>query len=721
MQKLMRTTRPLRSRAACSYAVGVLLFAATAIALSAPVLGTSQSSHAATGALSASIADPAAFHDATPPGMLGLTDTSIAWGDYDNDGLLDLLLIGQAASAVTRLYHNDGGGAFHDATPPGVPAAYRGTVAWGDYDNDGLLDFFIHAYSPGTGYMSKLYHNDGGGAFHDATPPGPAGGMDGTVTWADYDNDGLRDFLVGGFNGGAGGKSTRLYHNDGGGAFHDATPAVLPRLAGASIAWGDYDNEGYLDLLITGEGGTTGILSKLYHNDGAGAFHDTTPPGLPGLDYGTVAWGDYDNDGLLDFLLKGSGAPGYVSRIYHNDGGGAFHDVTQAGLLGLTLGDAEWGDYNNDGLLDLAITGSRNTGYFSKLYRNSGGGQFVDVTPLDWPGTQLGSVSWADFDNDGRLDLLLTGTTAGFTYITRLYHNDAPLANTPPSAPGDLTVSGVTTSSVVLGWSAAADTETAAAGLSYNLRVGTSPGAADVVGPMANTGVPTQPNGLRRIPALGPARPSLSTSLRSLAPGTTYYWSVQAIDSAWAGGPFAVEGQFTTDAPPTPTPTVANFVGHVTWQSIPQNNTRSILPITLTLKLGSGEANYPQQNTDASGFFTVSVGNLAPGTYSWRAMGPDGVSGANGSPGFLANCGQIVLTGAQRTDAELGTMSGGDADNNNIINALDFNIVKLDFGISDRWRADFNNDGVVNSSDFNILKVNFGHAGCGAALRSWRP
>src|SRR5207244_7099955 len=108
------------------------------------------------------------------------------------------------------------------------------------------------------------------------------------------------------------------------------TPSSVPAMAGASVAWGDYDSDSLLDLLITGEGGTTGILSKLFHNDGGGAFHENTSPGLPSLDYGSVAWGDYDNDGLLDFFLKGTGAPSTVSRIYHNDGGGAFHNVTQA-------------------------------------------------------------------------------------------------------------------------------------------------------------------------------------------------------------------------------------------------------------------------------------------------------------------------------------------------------------------------------------------------------
>src|SRR5439155_3309915 len=131
---------------------------------------------------------------------------------------------------------------------------------------------------------------------------------------------------------------------------------------------------------------------------------------------------------------------------------------------------------------------------------NSGGGQFSDVTPSDWPNVSAGSLAWGDYDNDGRLDLLMTGTTANSSsYIIRLYHNDALLANTPPDPPGNLTASSVTTNSVVMGWSAAADPQTPFSGLSYNLRVGSAPGAADVVNPMANTSLITQPNGLRRL------------------------------------------------------------------------------------------------------------------------------------------------------------------------------------------------------------------------------
>jgi hypothetical protein len=167
----------------------------------------------------------------------------------------------------------------------------------------------------------------------------------------------------------------------------------------------------------------------------------------------------------------------------------------------------------------------------------------------------------------------------------------------------------------------------------------------------------------------------------------------------------------------TSTPGAGLIVGHVTWQNIPQNNARSILPITLTLKLGtSSEVNYPQQNTDAAGFFTAPVGSLAPGTYSWRVQAPDGVNGGNTGPGFLANCGSIVLAGAPQTNIEMGQMKGGDATNDNVINTTDFNILKLDFGQGGVRRADFDNNLVVNSTDFNLQKGNFGQAGCNRIL-----
>jgi hypothetical protein len=155
------------------------------------------------------------------------------------------------------------------------------------------------------------------------------------------------------------------------------------------------------------------------------------------------------------------------------------------------------------------------------------------------PGVYGSSVAWGDYDNDGRLDFLLTGRTNGnFTSgsIFQLWRNNMPISNTPPAAPASLstTISGNT---VALAWKSPLDDLTPALGLNYNFRVGTTPGGSDVLAPMALT------NGLRLLPALGNAQ--TGTNALCLLPPGNYYWSVQALDTSFAGSPFAVEQKFT--------------------------------------------------------------------------------------------------------------------------------------------------------------------------------
>jgi hypothetical protein len=152
-------------------------------------------------------------------------------------------------------------------------------------------------------------------------------------------------------------------------------------------------------------------------------------------------------------------------------------------------------------------------------------------------------VAWGDYDNDGDLDILLSGYTGG-NVITRVYQNNAVTANTPPPAPTGLASTVNNGTSVTLSWTAPTDTETPADGLSYNLRVGTTPGGSDIVGPMAFQDPPgPQPDGLRKIAQRGLVQ-GTSFTLEGLTPGQTYYWSVQAIDTTLAGGPFAGEENF---------------------------------------------------------------------------------------------------------------------------------------------------------------------------------
>jgi len=347
-------------------------------------------------------------------GLTGVSDGSVAWGDYDNDGDLDILLSGDASSGpVSRVYRNDGGGAFTDIGA-GLTGVSDGAVAWGDYDNDGDLDILLTG-DTGSGAVSIVYRNDGGGVFSGISA-GLVGVTRGAVDWGDYDNDGDLDVLLSGWRGA--GASSTVYRNDGGGTFTNIDPH-LAAVASSAVAWGDYDNDGDLDILLTGFGGS-GNVSMVYRNDG-GAFTDIGA-GLTGVSEGAVAWGDYDNDGDLDILLTGRSASGAgMSIVYRNDGGGTFTDIG-AGLFGVHYSDAAWGDYDNDGDLDILLAGLEPPRRRSLVYRNDGGGVFTDIG-AGLTAVNAASVAWGDVDNDGDLDILLTGHT-GSSPLSTVYRND---------------------------------------------------------------------------------------------------------------------------------------------------------------------------------------------------------------------------------------------------------------------------------------------------------
>ena len=286
-----------------------------------------------------------------------------AWGDFDNDGDPDLYLGNYGGP--NRLYRNDGGGMFTDITaPPLDDAGNAATVAWVDYDRDGLLDLFVAQYF---GQANSLFHNDGGGNFSDVTaePLAYAGSYCLTGVWGDYDNDGDQDcYLCCEYD-----QPNRLIRNDGGGTFVDVTsgPLLMPYNT-VSAAWGDLDNDGDLDLYVSNnDWGATGQRNYLLRNDGGGTFTDVTAGTPLGVSGGGMAasWGDYDNDGDLDIYLGMN--PGN-NLLFRNDGGGSFADATVP-LLADT-GNAQglaWGDYDNDGDIDLYLV---NYGSGNRLYRN---------------------------------------------------------------------------------------------------------------------------------------------------------------------------------------------------------------------------------------------------------------------------------------------------------------------------------------------------------------
>ncbi len=252
---------------------------------------------------------------------------------------------------------------------------------------------------------------------------------------------------------------------------------------------------------------------------------------LPTVEYGDVAWADYDNDGDLDFVLAGSGQ----ARIYQYDHTDSTFSDISAGLTGVIYAAAAWGDYDNDGDLDILWTGYYSTAPATKIYRNNGNNTFTGITTFAQ--VEKSSQAWGDYDADGDLDLLLIGRDSGGTKHAHVYRNNSTKADTLPTAPGGLDAS-VSGADVDLSWNRSTDPETASPGLTYNLRMGTTSGDSEIMTSHADAS-----SGLRRVPELGNTNHDTTWTLRNLPVGN-YYWSVQAVDAAFAGSAFATEQSF---------------------------------------------------------------------------------------------------------------------------------------------------------------------------------
>ena len=196
--------------------------------------------------------------------------------------------------------------------------------------------------------------------------------------------------------------------------FCEQTNISLPGSSWKSVIWGDHDNDNNLDILFAG---------TIYAGQ---AFTQLTsiPIGSYGISSGSAAWGDYDNDGNLDILMTGWQYRGCVTKLFRNSGSRTFSLQTTT-LTGVNNSSIAWGDYNNDGYLDILLTGQTTDNLkVAKIYKNNADGTFTEQTDIYLTGVSAGSVAWGDYDNDGDLDILLTGHDADGNTISKIYRND---------------------------------------------------------------------------------------------------------------------------------------------------------------------------------------------------------------------------------------------------------------------------------------------------------
>ena len=358
--------------------------------------------------------------DVTKPGA----PDGHSWVDFNKDGFYDLFL-----GTRNYLYKNNGNGTFTIVQNSGIPTLGTSSSTFADFDNDGYPDLLIlpgwfHSTFPGKAAL--LYKNLNGDSFtlFLEFPKNP-GDLINASAWADYNKDGFLDFYLANYDSTQfGGKPDRLYKNNGDGTFTNVAGTAIPidYSCGRGVIWGDYDNDGDSDIYVSNYRLQPNFL---YRNNNDGTFTNVaSSAGVAGAyhSYGS-AWGDYDNDGDLDLIMPNIHD---YPRLYRNNGNGTFTEVTSSAGLYIysEWSAAAWFDYDNDTDLDLLLM-RWYAGYPVLLMRNNGNGTFTDVTSSSGiTGVDdCSSGIVGDYDNDGFLDLLLVDCE-NWSYKAHLYKNN---------------------------------------------------------------------------------------------------------------------------------------------------------------------------------------------------------------------------------------------------------------------------------------------------------
>ncbi len=495
--------------------------------------------------------------------MTGVVHGAISLGDIDNDGNLDLVATGCSSGGYetcivdeARVYINNGTTLQENQTwQQNLTGVGWSSIVLGDIDNDGDLDLVISGSDDGTnGFDVKVYINNGTILQENITWQQNLSGVDafsGAIALGDIDNDGDLDLaLVGAYPSADNG----IYINNGSAFVKNSIwLESLPFVGygvddGAHVALGDIDNDGDLDLLMIGGRGTN-FYRRAYINNGTSLVENSiweTNFRAFGEAQHSIAFGNWNNDLYLDFACIGLVAGDHF-YIFHNNGTNFIVNETEATqghccLAGYYDGSIAWGDYDNDGDLDIVAIGLEAGG--SRVYENGITNPYnvifyEDVVAHSNISNNIvqGHLAWGDLDNDNDLDLIVTGSDSGA--ISKVYINNNTVSNTQPTAPTGFNSSSLS-GQVTLNWSQGSDSQTPQSGLYYNLRLGTTSVGNQIVSGVYGGG---DGNGYfgnmmqrRRI--------NLSGSW--LQPGTTYYWSVQTIDTALNASSWSDEQSFTT-------------------------------------------------------------------------------------------------------------------------------------------------------------------------------
>lgn len=365
--------------------------------------------------------------DTTVNNLYDSRQGSCSMSDIDNDGDLDLLITGADAGLANRkttLYSNNGLGNFTEITETGLSNwSELGHTSFADVDGDGDQDLFYTGRDGSPNYYANLYLNDGNGNF-TLDPNAPfEPSIEGDFEFEDVDNDGDLDLFMTGYNS-QGSVFSKLYKNSGTGSFSEVISSPFESAGSSSVAFFDMDGDNDKDLIVSGSNNNNEIKTNLYENDGFGNFSLVSNTPFENVSRSDIAIADSDNDGDLDILINGSNESFQnICNLYLNDGTGSFSLLAGTPFITSSIGTADFADFDNDNDMDILITGSVGGADFAAhIYENHGMNNFNLSDSLIKVYNSTTAIGDIDGDND--LDVIIVGISNELDFVKpRVYKN----------------------------------------------------------------------------------------------------------------------------------------------------------------------------------------------------------------------------------------------------------------------------------------------------------
>ncbi|MFL2982766.1 MAG: hypothetical protein ACJZ12_00060 [Candidatus Neomarinimicrobiota bacterium] len=498
----------------------------------------------------------------------GVYFSSAGWADYNDDGELDLALTGInfSGSSITKFHLNQDQLLEQDLSQ-NVEAVFGGQLTWVDYTNDGLLDLSLSGFQiiNFSGFPATAFYVNQNGTFvfdqqEDVTDEvygytmGINGGQN-NHSWGDYDNDGDQDFVIGGVDY-FGNRHLSVFVNKDGSLSRDTTQNALVPLFPCMVQWVDIQGDGYVDLVTIGADSLGSLGMRVYENDSLGVLNlsSTWSDENIGVTAGAFEFADYNDDNRIDFALIGNDASNNsISKIFTNNGAQFVIANASHNLKGVYSGRPSWGDYDNDGDLDLLIAGLFNDAVsgdptpFSGLYYQELD-QFLLDTTVSIDSLGYSFTEFGDYDGDGDLDLFAAGVSSNADVTSKVFDNLENITNQnlPPNEPYGLNVVSIDRDRVHLTWETPSDGInplggfTSSEGLSFQLQLGNDDVSNEhqiISGSYGNLGSGTIETNFKYVNDM---------------PEGNYTWMVRSVDHGKVRSDWSAKNYFYIDiTPPT--------------------------------------------------------------------------------------------------------------------------------------------------------------------------